>query len=226
MPFGIDTRTHASIIGVHFRPGGAAGLLGAPPGEIADAHVGLEALWGPRAVELRERLCAEPDLRQRFKILEQALTSRLLRARPGRSAVMAAIPRLDQPGIEVGEVTRALGLSRRRLIEIFTEDVGMAPKRYSRVRRFQRALALAMGSPSPAWAQLAVECGYFDQAHLCRDWAELTGLSPGELLALRGTRVKDHHVALPDAGSNLSNTAPPPASTFARERRTRDERNA
>jgi transcriptional regulator GlxA family with amidase domain len=127
---------------------------------------------------------------------------------------MAALSRLDRPGVEVGEVTKTLGLSRRRFIEIFTEDVGMTPKRYSRVRRFQRALALTMQSPSPAWARLALECGYFDQAHLCRDWAEFTGFSPGEFLALRQTRVKENHLALPDAGSNLSNTPPPSARTL------------
>ena len=213
-PFGIDTREHASVIGVHFRPGGAVGLLGAPPGELADTHVSLDELWGRRATELRERLCAAAELRQRFQIPQHALIARLPHTPPGRGAVSAALSRLDQPGVKVGEVTKAFGLSRRRFVEIFTEDVGMTPKRYGRVRRFQRALALAFESPSPAWAQLALECGYFDQAHLCRDWAEFTGFSPGELLAMRGTRVKDHHLALPGEGSNLSNTPPASARTL------------
>ena len=196
-PFGIDTREHAAVIGVHFRPGGAAGLLGIPPGEIADAHVGLEDLWGYRATELRERLCAAPDQRERFQILEDALLARLRLARYGRSAVKAALAKFDQPRIEVGEVAKGVGLSRRRFIEIFTEDVGMTPKRYARVRRFQRALSRTMQSRSPAWAELALECGYFDQAHLCRDWLELSGLSPTEFLALRKIQVKENHVALP-----------------------------
>lgn len=204
-PFGIDTREHAAVMGVHFRPGGAAGLLGAPPGELGDAHVGLEEVWGQHATELRERLCAADDLGRQFQILEQALLARL-GAPAAREAVMAALPRLDQPGVEVGEVTKTLGLCRRRFIEVFTEDVGMAPKRYSRVRRFQRALALTTQSPRSTWAQVALACGYFDQAHLCRDWAEFTGFSPGEFRALQATRVKDNHLALPDAGSIPSKT--------------------
>jgi AraC-like DNA-binding protein len=211
-PFGIDTREHASIIGVHFRPGGAAGLVGAPPGDLADLHVGLEQLWGNRASELRERLHAASDLETRFEILERCLIARVPAARSRRPAVMAALSGLDQPGVEVGEVANEVGVSRRRLIEIFTEDVGMTPKRYARVRRFQRALALAMGSASPAWTEVALECGYFDQAHLCRDWGEFTGFPPGAFQALRRTRVKDNHVALPDVGSNLSNTPPPSAA--------------
>jgi AraC-like DNA-binding protein len=199
-PFGIDTREHAAIIGVHFWPGGAARLLGVPPGEIADAHVGLDNLWGYRATELRERLCAAPDERERFRILEEALVARLRSTRPGRGAVRAALTQLERPRIEVGDVAEGFGLSRRRFIEIFTEDVGMTPKRYARVRRFQRALARLTPNRSPAWAELALECGYFDQAHLCRDWLELTGLSPAEFLALREIQVKENHVALPDAG--------------------------
>lgn len=199
-PFGIDTREHASILGAHFRPGGAARLLGVRPGEIADAHVGLDDLWGRRASELRERLCATSDQRRRFQILERALIARLPDGLSGRSAVKIALAELDQPGIEVGDVAKKVGLSRRRLIETFTEDVGMTPKRFARVRRFQRALALASESRSPSWAGLALECGYFDQAHLCRDWAEFTGISPAEFLALRTIPVKDNHVALPDMG--------------------------
>jgi AraC-like DNA-binding protein len=206
-PFEIDTQEHASVIGVHFRPGGAARLIGLRPGEIADAHVALEDVWGRRATELRERLCNEPDQRQRFRVLEQALTARLLRDPHGRPAVGAALSALEEPGVEVGGVARGLGLSQRRFIEIFTEDVGMTPKRYSRVRRFQRALALATGGRTPQWAELALACGYFDQAHLCREWAELTGVSPGELLVLRATPAKENHLALP-GGSNLSNTPP------------------
>ncbi|WP_394840839.1 AraC family transcriptional regulator [Pendulispora brunnea] len=198
--FGIDTREHASVMGVHFRPGGVGGLLGAPPGELADAHVGLDALWGARAIELRERLCAAADSYQRFRILEGALFARLRRSRAVRDSVRSSLSCLDRPEVEIGEITRTLGLSRRRFIEIFTEDVGMTPKRYSRVRRFQRALALTMQSPRPKWSRVALECGYFDQAHLCRDWVELTGVSPGEFLALRRTHVKENHVALSDAG--------------------------
>ena len=208
-PFEIDTRNHASIVGVHFRPGGAARLLGLRPGEIADSHVGLEDIWGRRATELRERLCGEPDHHERFRLLEQALTLRLAGVPHARGAVSAALCALDQPGVEVGAVAKSLGLSRRRLIEIFREDVGMTPKRYSRVRRFQRALAVASWARPPTWAEVALECGYFDQAHLYREWAELTGVSPGEFLALRSTPAKANHLALP-GGSNLSN--PPPHS--------------
>src|SRR5919197_3172086 len=78
--FVIDTRAHASIVGVHFRPGGALPFLGVPPGALGDAHVDLATLWGRAAAgELRERLCAAATLPERFRILERALLDRLRR---------------------------------------------------------------------------------------------------------------------------------------------------
>ena len=207
--FAIDTRAHAAIVGIHFKPGGAATILGVPAGALADAHVELEALWGRRAIELRERLCAAADSAQRFQILEQVLMGMLPRAPNVRGEVAMALGRLGAPRVEVAEVAKEVHLSHRRFIELFTEQVGMTPKRYSRVRRFQRALALATRRGAPAWAELALECGYCDQAHLCRDWVELTGLSPMEFLRSRSVRVKDNHVAVPEPStSNFSNTPP------------------
>lgn len=198
--FEIDTRAHSLVLGVHFKPGGAARLLGVPPGNLANDHVGLDDLWGPIASNLRMSLCAAPSSQQRIEFLEQALIARLPDRPHRRPAVIAGLAELDHPGVEVGYVAGVLGLSRRRFIKVFTEDVGMTPKRYSMVRRFQRALALATRNQSSRWSQIALECGYFDQAHLCRDWVEFTGISPVEFFALRAVRVKENHVAVPAAG--------------------------
>jgi AraC-like DNA-binding protein len=212
--FEIDTRAHALVIGVHFKPGGAARLLGVPPGALANAHADLHDLWGRQATELRERLCAASTPRQRSELLEHALLARLQDHGVRRAAVSVALAGLEQPRIEVGKVAGALGLSRRRFIEIFSEDVGISPKRYSMVRRFQRALAVTQQTPSAAWSRIALECGYYDQAHLCRDWVELTGVSPSEFIGLRGIPVKENHLAVPGAGSNPSNTRPRRGSTL------------
>jgi len=193
--FEIDTRSHASIMGVHFRPGGAV-LLGLPPGVIADTHVELAALWGSEVSFLRERLCEARDDAGRFAILEHALCVRMAEPPRQRQLIAAALPQLEHPDGSVAAVARELGVSQRHFIQVFTEQVGMTPKRYARVRRFQRALTLANRAQPLPWAELAVKVGYFDQAHLCHDWRELTGLSPADLIALRETHVKDLHVAL------------------------------
>ena len=208
--FEIETRAHADVLGVHFKPGGAARLLGVPAGELSNTHVGLDDLWGRRASELRERLCADASAARRIELLESYLTERLPERAHPRPAARAGLAELDQPGVEVGTVVQRLGVSRRRFIEVFSEDVGMTPKRYSMVRRLQRALASLGQGPPATWTQIALDCGYCDQAHLCRDWTELTGLSPGEFFASRSVPVKENHVALPEGVKSVQYSAEPP----------------
>jgi len=219
--FVIDTRAHASVIGVHFKPGGALPFLGLPPGALADRHVDLEALWGTRARELRERLCAACTAPDRFRILEGALLARLHRPFRRHAAVPFAVDWLSSSG-EVGEAAAHVGLSRRRFIEVFTAQVGMTPKVFSRVRRFQRALARIRPATRPGWSQLALACGYYDQSHMIRDFAAFSGFSPAELVQHLGPRLKENHVAQPE-GSNPSNTRATPRPRVP-ARRTQHDR--
>jgi AraC-like DNA-binding protein len=195
--FVIDARDHASVVGVHFRPGGAWAFLGVSPGELADRHVDLAMLWGRSAPELRERLCAAATSAERFALFERVLRSRMLDCRPGHPAVPFALDQLARPRVTVGEVAAGLQLSRRRFIEVFTTEVGMTPKRLSRVLRFQRATRLARRIDNPDWARLARACGYFDQSHLINDIGEFTGTSPRQLVPA-SAEVKELHLAVPD----------------------------
>lgn len=206
-PFVIDTQEHASIIGVHFAPGGAAPFLGVPPGRLADAHLELENLWPGQASELRERLCSAATSAERFRILEEALLARLRQPFKHHGAVRAALEHIARPGLAVAAIADRVGLSHRRLIEIFTAEVGVPPKLFGRLQRFQRAMSVVQQAPVVGWAKLALSCGYCDQSHLIRDFREFSGFSPADLFRRRNDRVKVNHVALPDgARSNLSNT--------------------
>lgn len=194
--FVIDPCVHASIIGVHFRPGGAVPFLGVPASELADTHVDLEALWGQAARELRERLCEAVTAEERFSLLEAALVARLRRPPECHPAVPAALAALEPAGqgVSVREVARRIGLSQRRFIQVFSAAVGVTPKRYHRIRRFQRARKLARPASSPDWADVALEFGYFDQSHLIRDFQEFAGYSPVEFQRHWSERVLPNHV--------------------------------
>jgi AraC-like DNA-binding protein len=199
--FVIDPHQHASIMGVHFRPGGAVPFLGAPSIDLADTHVDLSTFWGPAAGELREQLCAVADnSAKRFAILETALLQRLRRAPRRHSAVSFALNAFAQTSVSGGvrDVARSVGLSDRRFIQLFAAEVGLTPKLFCRVQRFQRARERASQVTSPNWAAIAVACGYFDQSHLIRDFSEFSGFSPMAYLSRRGQPVLTNHV--PHAG--------------------------
>src|SRR5262245_17564784 len=172
--FVIDPLQHASIIGVHFKPGGAFPFFGAPADELADRHLDLETLWGHTATELRERLCAAATSAKRFTLLEDTLVTRLRHPPDRHGAVSIALEMFDNTsgGARVRDVACSIGLSQRQFIQVFAAEVGLTPKLYCRVRRFQRARELVQNVESPVWAQVAVNCGYFDQSHLIHDFQE------------------------------------------------------
>ncbi|MPZ20179.1 MAG: helix-turn-helix domain-containing protein [Luteitalea sp.] len=183
--FIVDAMQHAAMMGVHFRPGGAFVVLGVPSGDLTDMHVDLAALWGEAAArELRERLCAAATHRERFQLLEAVLVGRLRSTVRRHPVVPFALERFGPSGLgaSVREAARQAGLSHRRFITVFTAEVGLTPKLFCRVLRFQRVHALAQRTGHIDWAQMALACGYFDQSHLANEFRTLSGLSPTEYL--------------------------------------------
>jgi AraC-like DNA-binding protein len=195
--FVIEVRAQATIVGIHFKPGGAFALLGVPPGALTDGHANLEGIWGARAIELRERLLAAGNTQERFRILDTALIQKLQLQEKTRQRdeVTFALQRLFKTNARVDRVAADVELSHRRFIELFAAEVGIAPKVFSRVGRFQRALNLAKHGALPDWTQLALTCGYFDQSHLIREFVSLSGFSPKKLLQ-GSAEVEGHQAAL------------------------------
>src|SRR5206468_3717615 len=106
---------------------------------------------------------------KRFAVLEEVLLGRLRQPPPRRSglcpqrhrAIPLALDALERADAAV-KVARRIGLSQRRFIQLFTAEVGLTPKLYGRVRRFQRARELVRQATQPDWAALALDCGFFD----------------------------------------------------------------
>jgi AraC-like DNA-binding protein len=167
--------------GVHFRPGGASALLGVPGDELSGRHTRLEELWGRSAGTVRERLLEQASPEARLALLERLLLARCPEPEPLHPAVARALSVLGAPGARsIAELAREAGVSHRWLIVRFRRSVGLGPKVYARIRRFQRALARAARGCACGWAQLALECGFSDQSHLVREFQAIAGLSPGE----------------------------------------------
>lgn len=203
-PFMSDTKEEAAILGVHFKPGGASAVLGLPASELTNAHVDLSEIWGPAAAAFREQLCSVGEPIERFRLLERALLKRLANHPGHHRAVRVGLSVLKRTHgrAKIGNIARALDLSQRRFSEVFAVEVGLTPKLFGRLQRFQHAIASSRNATKVDWGQLAVECGYFDQAHLIHEFVEFSGVSPGDYwqrqnrLELAGVHVKRHHLPL------------------------------
>ena len=201
--FVIDTAEEASVLGVHFKPGGAFPFFALPVSELIDTHVDLETLWGRSARELRDRLRGATAPIDKFRVLEAALLAHLPGSLMHHGAVRFALDAFSRPSpATVRDVTERVGLSHRRFIEVFKAEVGLTPKLFQQVQRFQRVLALVRRATAPDWSRLAVDCGFFDQSHLIRDFVAFSGFSPGEFarhqcaLERRGVHLKRNHLPL------------------------------
>jgi transcriptional regulator GlxA family with amidase domain len=132
--------------------------------------------------------------------LEKALVRRLRHPPRGHGAVSAALAVFEQAGagVSVRGVAQWVGLSQRRFIQVFAAEVGLTPKLYCRVQRFQQARQLVRKATAPDWAGVAAASGYFDQSHLIRDFREFSGFSPMAYLRQASEQVLPNHV--PQAG--------------------------
>lgn len=194
--FVIDTAQQSSIIGVSFKPGGAFPFLGLPAGELHNTHVSLDALWGTTACDMRDQLLAAETPAMKFHVFEQFLLARVSRPLVRHPAVAFALREFrNMPHTRtIADVTEQIGLSSRRFIQAFNDEVGLTPKLFCRVRRFQEAVRL-IGSGQPVnWSEIAWSCGYYDQAHFIHDFRAFSGLNPSAYPLNLGDR--SNHVPL------------------------------
>ena len=172
-------------VSVPLTPLGASALLGVPAGALAWSVVDLDDVLGRPTGELVERLAEAPTWPARFAVLDDVLTRRL--GRPGGPApeTVRAWERLVASGgtVDVAGLAREVGWSRRHLSERLRLELGLPPKVLARVLRFERARRLLQGPERPSLAEVAAVCGYYDQAHLNREWRQLAGCSPLAWLA-------------------------------------------
>ncbi|MDQ0045538.1 helix-turn-helix transcriptional regulator [Variovorax boronicumulans] len=184
-PVVVRMRDTVEGISVTLRPGAAAALLGLPAGEIAGQAVHLDELWQGGAAELLARMAEAPDDAARAALLQSALERRL---RGGGSAVHAAAMHAARLIAESGgrrplrDVAAAVGVGERRLQQLFHAHVGLSPRAWARLARLHDCMRALRLQSAPAWADVAVESGFYDQSHLVNEFRALCGVTPTEFM--------------------------------------------
>jgi AraC-like DNA-binding protein len=195
----VDAANLPCAMGVVFRPGGATRFFEGSALDFYGRAVPLASVWGPRTRLLLDQLGDESSARKRIAILEVALAN-VCRERDGKCPVPPAVEHALRTfhatsGIKtIANVSREVGWSRRWLTQSFAESVGMAPKRYCRLLRFQHVVRQVVSGRRIDWANLAIVCGFCDQAHLAHEFRAFSGLTPEGFLGAQ--RPFANHVRL------------------------------
>lgn len=178
------------VIGIGLEPPAAWALLDQPLSELADATVDLEEVLGRPVAELAERCHGMDSGSGRVRCVAGWLAVRLLLDGRAERAIDPSIRHVAESiagtggRVTIGRLREHTGLPHARLTEGFRRQVGVTPKRYARIHRFQRAVAL-LNEPDPRLAEIALSAGYYDQPHMNAEFRRLAGMTPGTYLHSR-----------------------------------------
>jgi AraC-like DNA-binding protein len=167
--------------GVRFRPAMSQAFLPLPGPDTLDQSIALSDLWGADARRLAEQISEAQSPRQCIGLIEARLVNPsdiTLVQRLCSSIVQAA------GHVRLDELAFQAGLSSRQLRRLFIEQVGLSPKHFCRVIRFRNTLSRLSERGRAGWVQMALDCGYYDQAHFINEFREFSGYTPGEFAAL------------------------------------------
>ncbi|KQW65066.1 helix-turn-helix domain-containing protein [Variovorax sp. Root411] len=186
-PVVVRMRRKVEGLALTLRPGAAAALLGLPAGEIGGSAVHLDTLWRGEGAELLERMAEARGEAARVVLLHSALQRRLRgggTAAGNAAAAMHAVRLITASDGRrpLREVATAVGVGERRLQQLFHAHVGLSPRTWSRLARMHGCLRALRLRPSPAWADVAFEGGFYDQSHMVNEFRALCGVTPTEFM--------------------------------------------
>lgn len=196
--FHMDPSESTHVIGVLFRPGAGRMFYRVAVQELHNNDVALHDLYPIEADQLLNELCAAKNDDARFVVVERYLCRKLMGAAPMHPAVQYAIDQLASDGAlrRVRQVQMDTGFSHTRFIQLFRQQVGLTPKLFARVRRFHALVGHIEKGLPVNWAELAADCGYFDQAHLIHDFRQFSGVTPLEF-SRKAVELKRSALATP-----------------------------
>jgi AraC-like DNA-binding protein len=186
----IHTRDLAELVGIVLMPGGLGPWLRLRADAFVNRSIALEDVWGLKDLcdRLREQPSPQRILAKLDALLVENLKGRHIERKPLLRAALA-----DLRSTTVRQTAQSLGVSERRLHQLFSEDAGLSPKLWSRVYRFQQAVRSLHAGRQLPWEQLALACGYYDQSHFSNDFRAFSGIDPTTYAAHRG--LWRNHVA-------------------------------
>jgi AraC-like DNA-binding protein len=204
-PLLIRSRGPVRILGISFLPHGASGLLGHPIDELTDSIVPIEVLSPVLSREL-DRVRDPAPLLVQLGRLETILQTFAANSGGEDRLVSHAVDRIIETGggLDVRTLAGDLSISPRQLERRFRDRVGITPKLFSRIQRFQGVFQAIERVPHN-WVDAALSCGYYDQAHLIRDFRDFAGEPPAALLEEADLAW---HFLRRESMSHSSNTAP------------------
>ena len=184
----IGAALNQSMVGIRFRPGGAYPFFPFPISELSESVTELELIWGSLVNEIREQLVEIESREARLLWLESFLMARARRTLEANRLIAFAVHQLQHSPqfLAIRDLANTIGITQKHLISQFERIVGLRPKTFSRICKFQKVINLLETQKEIEWAAVASDCGYYDQAHFIHEFQAFSGLNPSTYLSRRG----------------------------------------
>lgn len=179
------------MVGIRFRPGGAYPFFGFPISELSESVTELDLIWGSLVDEIRDQLQEIKEPEERLLRLESFLLSQARRSLEANRLIAFAVHQLQHSPqfLAIRDLAHTIGITQKHLISQFEKVVGLRPKSFARVCKFQKVVHLIEQQNPFEWVDVASECGYYDQAHFIHEFQTFSGLNPSSYLTQRGEYV-------------------------------------
>jgi len=178
----------SSLFVIQFKAGGSYPFLQLPLDQLTNLIVDAEIVLGNSILELREKLMEAPLIADKFHLTEGWLESRASYCPLPESVVQYAVDTIiKNPSLtQLREIVEKTGYSQKQFIHIFKKHVGLTPKYFQRIIRFNLALNEIDQTQQLNWARISHDCGYYDQAHFINEFRKFSGFNPTEYLKEKG----------------------------------------
>lgn len=179
-PITIPAGKKSEMMVISFRKGMASSFFPFPMNEIVDSVVDADLIWGGELGLLRERLLETNDIDRRFQIVEQFLMIEFRSQMKLDPCISFAIGEMTErpDALNITRMNHQIGYSQKHFIEMFRRSVGVTPKAYLKIMRFQKAIATIDDNDEHDWGSIALECGFYDQSHFINDFKHFAGFTP------------------------------------------------
>lgn len=193
-PITIPSGRGSRMLIVAFKKGRAFPFYPFPISELTDIVVEADLVFGKKFHDLREQLLTSRSVERMFHLVEMFLLQQAGNALPTDGAARciryAVSNMIRKPMLRrVHQLSEEIGYSQKHFISLFRQQVGILPKQYLRIMRFQRVISTMENHESLPWRDVALESGYYDQAHFIHDFKRFSGFTPGEYLKRKSSTL-------------------------------------
>ena len=182
-PIEVDVTPDYRALGIRFNNPGGYELLRFPVSELTDSTVEIDHIWGCESEKIRERLLKSSGIEEKFSIVDAYLTEMIanLDKPPPALRFTAHLLQSSTHKVSIGETAHKMGISHKHLIRLFKKHIGLTPKQYQRVHRFQHILNLVPNIEKD-FSRILNDTDFYDQAHFNREFKAFCGMAPQEYI--------------------------------------------